>query len=39
MHLFEFGKGLGIGIDENRSKGSKENSYPNTADQGNSSYK
>jgi hypothetical protein len=39
MHLFGFRIGLGLGIDENRQKRSKENSYPNTADQGNSSYK
>jgi hypothetical protein len=30
---------LGLNKDENRLKGSKENSKPNTADQGNSSYK
>jgi hypothetical protein len=28
VHLFGFRIGLGLGIDENRYKGSKENSYP-----------
>jgi hypothetical protein len=39
MHLFVFRSSLGLGIDENREKGSKEDSYPNTAGQGNSYYK
>jgi hypothetical protein len=39
MHLFGFRIGLGLGIDESRQKGSKEDTYPNTADQGNLSYK
>jgi hypothetical protein len=28
MHLFVFRTGLGLFIDENRQKGSKEDSYP-----------
>jgi hypothetical protein len=28
MHLFVFRTGLGLSMDENRQKGSKEDSYP-----------